>query len=42
MLVENLEVLEMTTFSIQALLKQRDPEKFDEVKERVYEKVKGD
>ena len=41
-LVENLEVLEMTTFTIQALLKERDPNKFDDVKERVYERTKGD
>ena len=33
MLVENLEVLEKVTFTIQALLKEPEPYKFDDIKE---------
>ena len=40
MLVENLEVLEKTTFTIQALLKEPEPCNFDEVKELILSKIK--
>ena len=42
MLNDNLELLEKTVFTLKALLKEPDFEKFDEVKESVHTRVKAE